>query len=1131
MPVDVGSGAQYTAGEDLDIDGHFALIWRRFYSTGLLDAPMSAQGRGWTHSFDITLKYQSARYLFQGPDGVNLVFDDAGQGLDRAGFLLESQYELRREHGRLCVYHWHDWESDVHKFIFAPPGTGMSRLARVELPSGHGVSLSYDGSGRLKEVRQDIEKRAVLLDYNPRGTIASLSLDSPAGARETVCTYQYDDQDRLTAVVDGTQVPYVYGYDERHRLVLERPRGGGAFHMKYDPKGRCNEVTGEKRHGFRRLSYNEAAKVTIVTDSLGHQTTYQLNERGQVITEALPNGAVTRREFDQLGRVVAEVGPLGHRRQYKYDERGNLTETTYPNGGFLRVAYDDQHLPTTVSEADGAQWALVHERGALISVTDPLGREHSYLRDQRNLIVEIRTPAGNRIAVRRNEEWTEESYTDGLGLILKWVFDQRLKVVAIYGARGLRKTLRYDTEARLTAAIEADGSQEEFIRDASGQLVRYVDPNGGVLAIEYTPYWDHASITNPNGGVYRIATDTEGRVTEMIGPTGNRASFRYDEVGNPTHATYFDGRVESYLYDGLQRCVSKEKSDGTVLRYGYDTTDQITTVTSDGSVLVHNAYDVCDQLIETVTPAATVARAYDLCGRMIRETQGDRGIRFAIGANSFVEACNCEGTGIGGLRFGYDVRGRLVSLGTLSEPKQQLFEYDAADLMLRRRCGRVTEVFEYDARERVTQQVVTRGPGNDIVRRRFEYDRNSNLLREEDMRRGDVSYTYGPSGLLLRSEHSVRGTTRYEYDLCGNVLRRGEETFEYEYGNRLVRHGHVTFARDPNGNRTGARSGNELTRYEWDALDQLIGIVHPDGSQTAYAYDGLGRRTVKNHSGQETRYYWAGDNLLSAQTDAEVRDYAIAEFCPTAMWENGVTRHIILSYRGIPYELVDDDGWVVWSGDYDDWGRLVEPGLGAAGPRLGLPGQHYDLESGLHYNRFRYYDAAETRFISPDPLGMIGGFNGFLYAPNAITWSDPLGLKCGRKRCSNSVYVLKKNGKIVYVGITNRDPRVRAGEHARGTKNTPKKAFDEMVVIEKDLTRRQARNVEGSALLNIQQGKGLNSDGSQIGTLQNKERTAQPGTYYHSYDSTTSGPGRQVFTPAQTNAQLQQQVGPPIPNP
>jgi RHS repeat-associated protein len=58
-----------------------------------------------------------------------------------------------------------------------------------------------------------------------------------------------------------------------------------------------------------------------------------------------------------------------------------------------------------------------------------------------------------------------------------------------------------------------------------------------------------------------------------------------------------------------------------------------------------------------------------------------------------------------------------------------------------------------------------------------------------------------------------------------------------------------------------------------------------------------------------------------------------------------------------------------------------------------FPGQYYDQETGLHYNYFRYYDPATGRYVTPDPIGLEGGINLFLYvAGNPLRWIDPLGL-------------------------------------------------------------------------------------------------------------------------------------------
>ncbi|PPS61390.1 hypothetical protein CR917_10575 [Pseudomonas sp. BRM28] len=55
-------------------------------------------------------------------------------------------------------------------------------------------------------------------------------------------------------------------------------------------------------------------------------------------------------------------------------------------------------------------------------------------------------------------------------------------------------------------------------------------------------------------------------------------------------------------------------------------------------------------------------------------------------------------------------------------------------------------------------------------------------------------------------------------------------------------------------------------------------------------------------------------------------------------------------------------------------------------------GQYHDHETGLHYNRYRYYDPAVGRFVGQDPIGYLGGFNLYQYVPNPIDWIDPWGL-------------------------------------------------------------------------------------------------------------------------------------------
>ncbi|WP_262381666.1 RHS repeat-associated core domain-containing protein, partial [Pseudomonas koreensis] len=59
---------------------------------------------------------------------------------------------------------------------------------------------------------------------------------------------------------------------------------------------------------------------------------------------------------------------------------------------------------------------------------------------------------------------------------------------------------------------------------------------------------------------------------------------------------------------------------------------------------------------------------------------------------------------------------------------------------------------------------------------------------------------------------------------------------------------------------------------------------------------------------------------------------------------------------------------------------------------LRFQGQYFDAETGLHYNRHRYYNPGTGRFLTPDPIKLAGGLNNYQYVPSPTGWVDPLGL-------------------------------------------------------------------------------------------------------------------------------------------
>ncbi|MUF08214.1 type IV secretion protein Rhs, partial [Pseudomonas sp. CCM 7893] len=102
--------------------------------------------------------------------------------------------------------------------------------------------------------------------------------------------------------------------------------------------------------------------------------------------------------------------------------------------------------------------------------------------------------------------------------------------------------------------------------------------------------------------------------------------------------------------------------------------------------------------------------------------------------------------------------------------------------------------------------------------------------------------------------------------------------------------------------------------------------------------------------------------------------------------------HYQLDHLGTPQELTNPDGEIVWSAHYRAYGQIARLDVNTVSNPLRFQGQYFDPESGLHYNRHRYYNPDNGRYLTPDPVKLAGGLNGYQYVPNPTGWVDPLGL-------------------------------------------------------------------------------------------------------------------------------------------
>jgi len=97
--------------------------------------------------------------------------------------------------------------------------------------------------------------------------------------------------------------------------------------------------------------------------------------------------------------------------------------------------------------------------------------------------------------------------------------------------------------------------------------------------------------------------------------------------------------------------------------------------------------------------------------------------------------------------------------------------------------------------------------------------------------------------------------------------------------------------------------------------------------------------------------------------------------------------------------MYDSDGNKTWEAQLDIYGRVhTFAGRSLSECPFRYQGQYQDSETGLYYNRFRYYDPSMGNYISQDPIRLEGqNFSFYGYVSNPTLYVDLFGLIKGPK--------------------------------------------------------------------------------------------------------------------------------------
>ncbi|HEX8452390.1 MAG TPA: DUF6531 domain-containing protein [Longimicrobium sp.] len=1008
-PVDVATGKVLTEEVELELAGPVPFRWERvWYSTSVYDGPL---GHGWHHSYDLALLEEEGAVAVRLADGRPLPFLPLAEGeehFDRGEKLTLFRdargYALRDAHGL------------AFRFASAPAGT-VCPLASVEDRCGNAIRFRYDARGRLAGIT-DSAGRELSVESDEEGHIIALVAPHPDRPGETfrAVTYRYDGHGDLVAAHDAHAHSIRYAWRE-HLLVCETDRAGLSFHFEYDGathEARCLRTWGDGGLFGRELAYDLPARQTTVTDTRGGRTLYQCDELGLVtrMVDALGNAWLT--EWNEYGEHVSETDPLGGESRYVHDGRGNLVEVLDPARCRRRIAYDAADNPVEFADELGNSWKHEYDgRGCLLALTDPAGATYRYERDARGLLLAVTDPLGRESRIEWDDQGNPRWIVDRAGAVTYLDHDALGRMVRRTDAEGGEMRLSRDLVGRVVGLRDEAGDTCAFTYDARGNVVREVDELGRVTRSTYGMLDRLLAETDAEGATFTCEYDGEGELARVRDATGRAWTLHRDLLGRVVEERQFSGRRLRYAYDESGEVVGLENGAGEATRLRRDMLGRLTGRVLPGGKEERFAYDAAGQLLCAENAAARVEFEYDPAGRVVREA-----LNGTVLTSRYDPLGNrVERAGPFGrvLRMAYDAEERLAEVadpqGTLLE-----FRYDRVGREVRRALpGDVVSEREYlpthDLQAQRTSSPVAR-----LLDRRYRWDAAGQMVLAGTPERGVTRYEHDAAGRLVAARAPDGTVSRYAYDRAGNVPAAPLDT-----GPQSAAAGGVdgwTLRFDADGNLVEKRGVRQAFHYGYDGAGNLARVERGDGQVVEFAYDALGRRVQKRVGGRVVDLLWdedvpLGERVRGSGPDAsrgaaDEREFVFwpESFEPLAVLEAGHTLLLEGDALGTPCLAVDRDGRSVWRAGYGPFG---EPPAGSGTDEIPFrfPGQLEDRETGLFYNRFRYYDPELRMYTQPDPVGLCGGLNLYNYVPGPTEWIDPFGLAgtegAGTQRWKNKV--------------------------------------------------------------------------------------------------------------------------------
>jgi len=695
-----------------------------YYPDGCLKSEAEVGGRSWQFEYDrhgnvlketdgaghvtvFTYDAQDRLVAVTDPAGAatRYAYDDGGrvtQVTDPVGRVTRFEYDVcgrlksrQDAAGRATQYRW-DGAGRLTSAV-RPGGATTSyvydragNLLREVNPVGGVTRYTYDAAGQLASVT-DPEGGTWKYEYSmpgqvskiiaPGGLVKEITYDARrrrsgmVDAAGRVARVERDGHGRVTKALLPGGISEAMSYDSAGRVAQESSSTAGSVSYEYDAASRLVRARLSTGHDVS-VEYNPIGLVARVRDSVGTALAYQYNPQGLATTVTDQAGLATTMAYDASGLLTELVDPMGHARRMSYSPGGDLAQVTEANGDGVRLEYDAAGNLAAVHHPAGGVTRFV--RNALdqaVEMENPLGARSQFVYDMAGRLTRAVNADGEVTAYSYNQAGRLAQKRLPDGIVVNYTYDAAGQLVAVddsmfpvryaYDSAGRRTRIEYPAIRKFVG----------YEYDASGQLAKFIAPDGSQVRYGYDDNKRVTSMTLADGHVIRFGFDAKGRLTSMQYPNGvsgawdwdasghlMRVSYRnaagqeidgcrysYDNAGRPVRAVTWDGQTTEYRHDAAGQLLEESSAAGAI-RYAYAPGGNRVRREAEGKATVYK-HNAADQMVE----AGDETIAYDTRGN-VTERSGSAGVtRYAWDAeNRLVRVQRADG---GEVSYGYTATG------------------------------------------------------------------------------------------------------------------------------------------------------------------------------------------------------------------------------------------------------------------------------------------------------------------------------------------------------------------------------------------------------------------------------------------------------------------------------------------